>query len=143
MAERGLLFVCLLGWLFLCNAQTGDDNQCKGDAFSKLRNIFLGSWSGFLFSMLISHSMLHPADFDPSMLDGSNPTDYCVYQIAGGKTPKVGTMCLAKPQDVHPTQAAYGEVDAGCVQRGLEAYASAKDGDRLILLTFTTTNISL
>ena len=141
MAERGLLFVSLLGWLVLCTAQTGDDNQCKGDAFSKFKQHFASSW--FLVSKLISHSMLHPADFDPSMLDGSNPTDYCVYQIAGGKTPKVGTMCLAKPQDVHPTQAAYGEVDAGCVQRGLEAYASAKDGDRLILLTFTTTDISL
>lgn len=67
-------------------------------------------------------------DFDPSKLDGTNPKDYCTYQIAHGTPPKVGDICLAKPQDAHPTQAAYGEVDAGCVQMGLEAYAQSKDG---------------
>ncbi len=59
MAERGLLFVSLLGWLVLCTAQTGDDNQCKGDAFSKFKQHFskfkqhfASSW--FLVSKLIS-----------------------------------------------------------------------------------------
>ena len=35
---------------------------------------------------------------------GTNPDDYCKYQIAAGKIPKVGDICLAKPQDAHPTQ---------------------------------------
>ena len=59
---------------------------------------------------------------------GTNAKHYCTYQIAQGNQPKIGDVCLAKPQDAHPTQAAYGEVDAGCFQLGLEAYASSKDG---------------
>ena len=62
------------------------------------------------------------------MCSGTNAKHYCSYQIAQGNKPKVGDVCLAKPQDAHPTQAAYGEVDAACVQLGLEAYASSKDG---------------
>ena len=67
-------------------------------------------------------------DFDVDKLDGSDAKNYCTYQIAGGKTPKVGDICLAKPQDAHPTQYAFGAVDANCVRLGLEAYAEAKDG---------------
>ena len=43
---------------------------------------------------------------------GSDAKDYCTYQIASGTYPKVGTICLAKPQDAHPTQ-----VHCACVNR--------------------------
>ena len=63
-----------------------------------------------------------------SINSGTKAEDYCDYQIARGDIPKIGSICLAKPQSAHPTQFAYGEVDAACVSRGLEAYAEAKDG---------------
>lgn len=67
-------------------------------------------------------------DFDVSGLDGSNEQDYCVYQIAHGKPPKVGSVCLAHPEDLLPTQYSFGEVDAFCEQLNLEKLAADKNG---------------
>ena len=66
--------------------------------------------------------------FDTDALDGSNPKDYCKYQIDNGTPPKQGDVCLSHPEDVTPTQAAFGEVDAACAQRYLEDLAARKDG---------------
>ncbi|EKX40747.1 hypothetical protein GUITHDRAFT_164608 [Guillardia theta CCMP2712] len=81
-------------------------------------------------------------DFDVSQLDGSDPLDYCKAQFMMGHPPKIGTVCLARPQDAFPTQAAYGEVDAGCVQREIEALAGEKDGSlRTYLMSNTVPTV--
>ena len=66
--------------------------------------------------------------FDASTLQGSNPKDFCQFQIDSGTPPKQGDVCLAHPEDVFPTQAAFGEVDASCAQKELEELAAKKDG---------------
>jgi len=112
--------------------RAGDDNQCKDFDVSKLEYApHVTIRLHFAAPSTISHATLSslPSDCHLSLCcSGTNPKHYCTYQIAQGATPKVGDVSLAKPQDAHPTQAAYGEVDAACVQLGLEAYAEKKDG---------------
>ncbi|KAJ1486575.1 ParB/Sulfiredoxin [Baffinella frigidus] len=66
--------------------------------------------------------------FDASVLEGSNPKDFCQHQIDSGTPPKQGDVCLSHPEDVFPTQAAFGQVDASCAQKDLEILAAKKDG---------------
>lgn len=68
------------------------------------------------------------SDGDLQKIDGSNPEDYCLYRLQQGKSIGVGQPCMAHPEDLTPTQAAFGEVDAACVRTDLEQRASKRDG---------------
>jgi hypothetical protein len=73
----------------------------------------------------IAHSQCE--DFDSSKFDGSNEADFCKYKIANGKPLKVGDVCMAHPEDLSPTQVAFGEVAAACKRMKLEEKAAKKD----------------
>eukprot|EP00928_Gymnodinium_smaydae_P073707 TRINITY_DN56860_c0_g1_i1.p1 TRINITY_DN56860_c0_g1~~TRINITY_DN56860_c0_g1_i1.p1 ORF type:complete len:319 (-),score=38.62 TRINITY_DN56860_c0_g1_i1:165-1121(-) len=88
------------------------------------------SWHKLLLHVLVSYPGWVAGDaslcpnFDPSKLDKGNPKDYCRFQIDDKHPPKEGDMCLAHPEDLLPTQAAFGEVDANCEREGIEKKAA-------------------
>lgn len=67
--------------------------------------------------------------FDSSKLDASKEGDYCKYQIATGKYPKVGDVCMAHPEELFPTQVSFGEVSAACERMDIEKKAAKHSGD--------------
>lgn len=67
-------------------------------------------------------------DFDLEKLDSTKEEDYCKFKISSGKPPKKGEVCMAHPEDLSPTQAAFGEATAACKQQELHELATSKGG---------------
>eukprot|EP00996_Jenningsia_fusiforme_P000772 NODE_1699_length_1437_cov_41.849424_g1533_i0.p1 GENE.NODE_1699_length_1437_cov_41.849424_g1533_i0~~NODE_1699_length_1437_cov_41.849424_g1533_i0.p1 ORF type:complete len:351 (+),score=69.06 NODE_1699_length_1437_cov_41.849424_g1533_i0:54-1055(+) len=66
-------------------------------------------------------------NFDASKLSGSNPADFCLAQMRAENL-TVGTVCLAHPEDLKPTQASLGQVHADCKRIKLESKANEGNG---------------